>query len=90
MTHELWYFDTDKLNAACEAYVENGVKDPKQRALRQEEVDGAKAFLGSEAAKKLRVEQTRSMTGLSPEGKYQARPERLGPVDEADLGEAGR
>lgn len=46
-------FTSSQLEEACTAYVENGPAVTKK--LRQDEVDGAKAFLLSEAASSLRI-----------------------------------
>lgn len=69
-------FDSDQLDVAGRLFVEQGPADT--RALRQAEVDGAKNFLLSDAARKLRVQPSPRAGGLSPEGTYQTRPERIG------------
>ena len=66
MAGAIYYFDDDKLDAAGVRYVEDGAGDAKLKALRQQEVDGALAFLRSDAARKLRVERAdQSGQGLS-------------------------
>lgn len=50
-----YVFDQQQLLNAARQYLDAGPE--ATRALRQQEIDGALAFLGSEAAKKLRVER---------------------------------
>lgn len=70
MSASSYVFDSDQLDAAARQFVEQGPKDT--RALRQAEVDGARNFLLSDAARKLRIEHRPlgSTAGLSPEGRY--------------------
>lgn len=63
MAGEIYYFDDAKLEAAGARYVEDGAGDVKMKALRQQEVDGALAFLRSDAARKLRVERAERRDG---------------------------
>jgi hypothetical protein len=49
-------YDAAKFDAAAEKYVSDG--SPILRAERQRDVDGARTFLASDAARKLYVEPT--------------------------------
>ncbi len=76
MSADSFVFDTDQLHAAGRQFVEQGPTATK--AQRQAEVDGALNFLLSDATRKLRVQPSPRAGGLSPEGAYQPRPERIG------------
>jgi hypothetical protein len=76
-----YIFDKDQLDRALEAYLAEGAS--ALRAMRQQDVDSVRVFIGSDAARKLRVQPSPPATtaGLRP----QMPPRPLTPAEEEDL-----